>query len=351
MVAAAPKAIEADARVFLDAMERVETDPSVQDNEKVQQAVENVNRYAAQGCEFYARRSGGDLAGQRAGRLSSWRRRRPSQRKKPPPTKSLITTIHSVTSRASLLSFVMMSPGWSRVVADLDRLADRRAAGARLQRLVGADDPTVLGRELEPASSRLGLHHGGGRRRRPNHAATGREAGAPRRAAAHDHREHQERDPAPDRPLRRLARPQQPVHGLRRRHDERRRPSPRARSYWRRAAVLPSTRYAAVDALEPLGRGPSRPDGRPGAAPSPAAGTQQRSSACDASGWTPQHRVEVGRARPGRSRLHSRAGRAIGGAEGGAAAANGASGRSAVRPKTCSAARRGRWPCRRRRPC
>lgn len=59
MVAAAPKAIEADTRVFLDAMERVETDPSVQDNEKVQQAVENVNRYAAQGCEFYARRSGG----------------------------------------------------------------------------------------------------------------------------------------------------------------------------------------------------------------------------------------------------------------------------------------------------
>ncbi len=59
MVAAAPKAIEADARVFLDAMERVETDPSAQDNEKVQQAVENVNRYAAQGCEFYARRSGG----------------------------------------------------------------------------------------------------------------------------------------------------------------------------------------------------------------------------------------------------------------------------------------------------
>ena len=59
MAAAAPKAIEADAQMFLDAMERVESDPSVRDNEKVEQAVKNVNRYAAQGCEFYARRSGG----------------------------------------------------------------------------------------------------------------------------------------------------------------------------------------------------------------------------------------------------------------------------------------------------
>ena len=59
MVDAAPKEIEADARVFLDALERVREDPSIQDNDKVQQAVENVNRYAAQGCEFYARRRGG----------------------------------------------------------------------------------------------------------------------------------------------------------------------------------------------------------------------------------------------------------------------------------------------------
>jgi hypothetical protein len=59
MVDAAPKVIEADARVFLDALERVEEDPSVRDNAKVRTAVENVNRYAAQGCEFYARRSGG----------------------------------------------------------------------------------------------------------------------------------------------------------------------------------------------------------------------------------------------------------------------------------------------------
>jgi hypothetical protein len=59
MVAAAPKVIRADAEVFLDALERVETDPSVRDDPKVKDAVDHVNRYAAQGCEFYARRSGG----------------------------------------------------------------------------------------------------------------------------------------------------------------------------------------------------------------------------------------------------------------------------------------------------
>jgi hypothetical protein len=60
MVAAAPKAIEADARVYLEALERQQERPSApRDDPKVQQAVENVNRYAAQGCEFYARRRGG----------------------------------------------------------------------------------------------------------------------------------------------------------------------------------------------------------------------------------------------------------------------------------------------------
>jgi hypothetical protein len=59
MADAAPKEIEADTRVFLDAMERVSEDPSLRDNEKVRTAVENVNRYAAQGCDFYARRRGG----------------------------------------------------------------------------------------------------------------------------------------------------------------------------------------------------------------------------------------------------------------------------------------------------
>ena len=59
MVAGAPPEIIADTRVFLDALERVEEDAGVRDDPKVRQAVENVNRYAAQGCEFYARRSGG----------------------------------------------------------------------------------------------------------------------------------------------------------------------------------------------------------------------------------------------------------------------------------------------------
>jgi hypothetical protein len=59
MVAAAPREIVADARVFLDALERRQEDTSVVDNPKVKRAVENVNRYAAQGCDFYARQSGG----------------------------------------------------------------------------------------------------------------------------------------------------------------------------------------------------------------------------------------------------------------------------------------------------
>jgi hypothetical protein len=49
----APKDIRAEARVFLDAMRRVETDPSVKDNAKVQAAVENVNRRTSRGCGFF----------------------------------------------------------------------------------------------------------------------------------------------------------------------------------------------------------------------------------------------------------------------------------------------------------
>jgi len=57
----APKDIAADARVFLDAMRRVQTDPSVKDNPKVQTAVENVNRRTSRGCGFFEqdRNSGG----------------------------------------------------------------------------------------------------------------------------------------------------------------------------------------------------------------------------------------------------------------------------------------------------
>jgi hypothetical protein len=59
IVATAPAKIEADAETFLDALRRVESDPSVKDDAEIKQAVENVNRYAAQGCGFYERRGGG----------------------------------------------------------------------------------------------------------------------------------------------------------------------------------------------------------------------------------------------------------------------------------------------------
>jgi hypothetical protein len=49
----APPDIAADAAVFLDAMQRVETDPSVKDNPRVQAAVENVNRRTSSGCGFF----------------------------------------------------------------------------------------------------------------------------------------------------------------------------------------------------------------------------------------------------------------------------------------------------------
>ena len=40
---------------------KIEADPSVKDDPKVKQAVENVNRYAAQGCGFYERQGGGGI--------------------------------------------------------------------------------------------------------------------------------------------------------------------------------------------------------------------------------------------------------------------------------------------------
>jgi hypothetical protein len=61
MVDAAPAKIQADAQTFVDALRRVETDPSVKDDPKIQRAVENVNRYAAQGCGFYERQGGGGI--------------------------------------------------------------------------------------------------------------------------------------------------------------------------------------------------------------------------------------------------------------------------------------------------
>ena len=61
MVDAAPTRIRRDAQTFVDALRRVETDNSVRDDPKVKKAVENVNRYAAQGCGFYERQGGGGI--------------------------------------------------------------------------------------------------------------------------------------------------------------------------------------------------------------------------------------------------------------------------------------------------
>jgi hypothetical protein len=59
MVDAAPARIRPDTQTFVDALRRVESDPSVKDDPKVKKAVDNVNRYAAQGCGFYERQGGG----------------------------------------------------------------------------------------------------------------------------------------------------------------------------------------------------------------------------------------------------------------------------------------------------
>jgi hypothetical protein len=60
MADAAPKDIAADAQTYLDAMERRATgDRSVVDNAKVEQAVKNVERRAADGCELYTQNPDG----------------------------------------------------------------------------------------------------------------------------------------------------------------------------------------------------------------------------------------------------------------------------------------------------
>ena len=61
MVDTAPAKIKADAQTFVDALRRVETDPSVKDDPRVKRTVENVNRYAAQGCGFYKQQGGGGI--------------------------------------------------------------------------------------------------------------------------------------------------------------------------------------------------------------------------------------------------------------------------------------------------
>ena len=61
MVDTAPAKIRPDAQTFVDALRVVETDKSVRDDPKVKKAVENVNRYAAQGCGFYKSQGGGGI--------------------------------------------------------------------------------------------------------------------------------------------------------------------------------------------------------------------------------------------------------------------------------------------------
>ena len=61
MVDTAPAKIKANAQTFVDALRRVETDKSAKDDPNVKRAVENVNRYAAQGCGFYERQGGGGI--------------------------------------------------------------------------------------------------------------------------------------------------------------------------------------------------------------------------------------------------------------------------------------------------
>jgi hypothetical protein len=58
----APRQVERDARIFLEALEAVRDnpdDPSLRDDPDVLEAVENVERYAIEGCELYERDGGG----------------------------------------------------------------------------------------------------------------------------------------------------------------------------------------------------------------------------------------------------------------------------------------------------
>jgi hypothetical protein len=56
----APKDIAADANTYLDAMKRrAAGDTSVVDNPKIQTAVDNVNRRAADGCQLYQQNQDG----------------------------------------------------------------------------------------------------------------------------------------------------------------------------------------------------------------------------------------------------------------------------------------------------
>jgi hypothetical protein len=54
----APKAIQADAETFVDALRRVADDPSLKDDPDIKRAVDNVNRFANEACGLYSGGSG-----------------------------------------------------------------------------------------------------------------------------------------------------------------------------------------------------------------------------------------------------------------------------------------------------
>ena len=58
LAATAPASIRDEAEVFLDALRRVDDDPSVKDDPEIREAVDDVNRYANQACGVYDRDSG-----------------------------------------------------------------------------------------------------------------------------------------------------------------------------------------------------------------------------------------------------------------------------------------------------
>ncbi|HSO94579.1 MAG TPA: hypothetical protein VLV81_00915 [Acidimicrobiia bacterium] len=59
LAAEAPPAIHADAQRFLQALEQVQSDPSVRKNPTVKRSVDNVNRYASNRCGLFNQQPGG----------------------------------------------------------------------------------------------------------------------------------------------------------------------------------------------------------------------------------------------------------------------------------------------------
>jgi hypothetical protein len=58
LAANAPRAIRSDTQTFLDALRRVDSDPSLKSDPKIKDAVDSVNRYANKACGVYSRDSG-----------------------------------------------------------------------------------------------------------------------------------------------------------------------------------------------------------------------------------------------------------------------------------------------------